>query len=183
MDLHGKVASVYARAVLEAAGSTDNAKKLAVELKDVASVIDGHPQLKLVLTSRAYSESFRKAVLEDLFKVVKVSDLAQRAVKVVSENKRLNALSAVAGKLSELLLTKESIVPISVASSSGLGGDEKKQIETRFSKILGKPVEASYEVKPNLIGGVRVTAGGKTYDGTISGWLNRFEEILVGGNI
>jgi F0F1-type ATP synthase delta subunit len=72
---------------------------------------------------------------------------------------------------------------VDVASSHGLSADEKKSIETRFSKILGNPVEATYLVDPKLVGGVKVTAAGKTYDGTISGWLGQFEEILVGGNV
>lgn len=179
----GKIASVYARAILSTTKSNDEAKALAKELKEVADLIDGHQQLKLVLTSNAYSWQFREAILNDLFAKAKCSDLAVRSVKTISESKRLNVLSQIAAKLSELLLTRENIIPISIVSSSGLGGEEKKQIETRFSKILGQAVEASYTVKPNLIGGVQVTASGKTYDGTISGWLNRFEEILVGGNV
>ena len=182
MELHGKVAARYARAILEWAGA-NKAKALAEELKSFGALIGVNPELRVALTTGVFAEEDRKAVLEDLFKKLNLSEEAKRTVLVISEMKRLRSLPAIAAKLTELLLTSENIVPVSVVSSSALGSEEKKQIEARFSKLLGNPVEAAYTVEPKLIGGVRVTAGGKTYDGTISGWLNRVEEILVGGNI
>jgi F0F1-type ATP synthase delta subunit len=64
-----------------------------------------------------------------------------------------------------------------------LSNEEKKVLEGRFAKVLNSPVSASYLVTPALVGGLKVTANGKTYDGTLSGWLNQVEEVLVGGNI
>ncbi len=183
MELHGKIAARYARAILDWVGKPEKAKTLAEELKSFGSLIAENPELKVVLTTRVFTEKDRRGVLEDLFAKTGLSEEAKRTVLVISELKRLRSLPAIANKLTELLLTAENIVPVTVVSSSALGADEKKQIEARFSKLLGNSVEAAYNVEPKLIGGVRVTAGGKTYDGTISGWLNRFEEILVGGNI
>lgn len=136
-----------------------------------------------MLTTGVFSEEDRKAVLNDIFDKASVSADARRVLLVISELKRLRSLPEISVKLTELLLQGENIIPVSVGSSHSLGGEEKKQIESRFTKILGSPVEASYYTDPKLIGGVRVTANGKTYDGTISGWLNRFEEILVGGQV
>ena len=66
-------------------------------------------------------------------------------------------------------------------SRDELGSAQQKKIEERFEKFFGKPVEADFEVNPSLYGGVRVTAEGTTYDGTLATRLARMKETLVGG--
>jgi len=78
-------------------------------------------------------------------------------------------------------LESGNVVSLSVETATSLETDEKKKIEDRFTKILGKKVEASYKVDPALLGGLRVTAAGRTYDGSLTGWLSSFEESLITG--
>jgi len=163
--------------------SPEKAKAIAKELREFGALVAQNPELKTVLTTSVFTQKDREAVLKDLFEKISISAESKKLVLVISEMKRLRALSSIALKLSELLLRKENIVPVDVTASQALSTDEKKSIEARFTKVLGSPVEAVYVVDPKLIGGVKVTAAGKTYDGTISGWLNQFEEILVGGNV
>jgi len=80
-----------------------------------------------------------------------------------------------------ILLDSANVVSLKVETATSLEADEKKQIEDKFTKILGKRVEANYQVDPALIGGLRVTAAGRTYDGSLTGWLNSFEESLISG--
>jgi len=72
---------------------------------------------------------------------------------------------------------------LKVKTAEELDDSHKSKIEQRFGKILGKKVEARYEIDPSLIGGLRVDAGGRTYDGSVDGWLTSFEERLVGGYV
>ncbi|MER3496546.1 MAG: hypothetical protein C4320_07090, partial [Armatimonadota bacterium] len=43
---------------------------------------------------------------------------------------------------------------------------------------LGQKVEATYEVQPHLIGGVRVEYGGYVLDGSVEGAFRRLREWL-----
>lgn len=183
MAVHGKVASRYAQALLDAAKNEKDARELANELLAFSRMVGGHSELTIVLSSQLFSVSKRRAVLEDLVKSASLSNFALKALLVVNEQGRLSELAVIAEKLHTLILEKAGIVPLKVLSASEVAKEDRQHLETKFSKLLGKSVEASYEIQASLVAGVKVLAGGKTYDGSVAGWLQSFEEQLVGGNI
>ena len=186
-----KVAARYAKAIVETylkgAGSNSadasNVKKIGEELERFASTIESNEELKTVLLTDLFSAPEREAIVEDIAAKLGLSTETKKILKVVSESKRLKATRSIAERLHLLLLDSAGIVPIQVLSAGELNGEERKKVETKFKKVFGKEVEASYEVEPSLMGGLRVTAVGKTYDGSVSGWLEIIEEKLVGGRI
>lgn len=95
----------------------------------------------------------------------------------------MNALSSILVWLNRFVLETANVIAVQVESATDMNADQKAKVERRFQSLLGKGVEASYRIDPKLIGGVRVTANGKTYDGSIAGWLSSFEEQLVQGVI
>ena len=97
--------------------------------------------------------------------------------------RRLGHLPGIANRLHLLLLESAGTVPLDVNAAVALTAEEKDKVERRFAKMLGKKVEANYTVDASLIGGLRVTVGGRTYDGSLAGGLNNFEEQLVGGRL
>jgi F-type H+-transporting ATPase subunit delta len=178
-----KVAGRYAKAIFGYLKSEPKVKVVQSELEAFAHLVDRQPELKRIFYSRLFSHTDRSAVIDDLCGRLKLSDDTRRTLRVISEMKRLESLKSIADKLGGLLLEAAQTVPLQVEAVSELGNDEKKKLEQKFSKILGKKIEAKYRIDPSLIGGVRVTAGGRTYDGSVSGWLSNFEERLVGGVI
>lgn len=99
----------------------------------------------------------------------------------MSSAKRLGLLASVAERLQLILLESTNVMPLIVETATTLEADEKKKIEEKFQTLLGKKVEATYIVVPSLIGGLKATAGGRTYDGSLVGWLNSFEDSLISG--
>ena len=178
-----KIATSYAKAVYDHLGDAAKVRAVGDELKSFAGVLAENKELSDVLATQRFSEEDRAGVLADLTARLKLSPDASRVLQVLSEMGRLDHVAGVAQKLHLLMLDAAGVVPLHVESSVGLDASEKQKVEQKFQKILGKKVEASYVVDPNLIGGLRVTAAGRTYDGTLSGWLNVFEQKLVGGSI
>jgi F-type H+-transporting ATPase subunit delta len=184
-----KVAARYAKAVIETflngkgSESTALVNKIVRELENFSSVIESNAELSSALLTDLFSEPEREAIVEDISAKLKLSPETKRILKVVSESKRLKVTRSIAEKIHLLLLESAGVVPIQVLSAGELGPDERKKVETKFKKVFGKEVEASYQVEPSLMGGLRVTAAGKTYDGSVSGWLETIEEKLVGGRI
>jgi F-type H+-transporting ATPase subunit delta len=179
--IHAKVAARYAKAISELVGT--DTKTVISELKQFAEVVQGHEELSQVLESDVFSAQERKAIIEDLTKKMKLSSLVTKILFVVSESKRMGSLKAIAEDLRLLVLESAGVIPLRVQTTGDLTKDEKKHVEEKFKKILGKDVEASYELEPALVGGLRVTAGGRTYDGSVAGWLATLAEQLVGGTI
>jgi F-type H+-transporting ATPase subunit delta len=184
---NAKVATRYAKAVLDsvlqATKQPERVRKVAQELANFAKLIAGNKELTIALWSDIFSREERAGVLEDLATKMGLSPETKRVLVVTSNAGRLRHLEVLAEKLDLLLLESSGVVPLKVLAPTELSSEDRKQVESKFSKIFGKQVEASYEIDSSLLGGLRVTAAGRTYDGSISGWLESFEEKLAGGSI
>ena len=173
-----KVTFRYAKAIFDYLKSADNVRQLAIELNDFKSTIDSHIELKQVVTTASYSEEERRNVVMDVVAKLKLSEEAKRILTVLSDGKRLTHVGSIAERLNLLVLDYANVVPLQVETATALEAEEKKKLESKFKTVLGKDVEASYQVEPGLLGGLKVMAGGKTYDGSILGWLGNFQENL-----
>ena len=176
-----KVSQRYARAIFDYLKDESRIRSLITELRGFALLLEGHNELSLVLTSDVYSEAERRSVVEELVSKAKLSGEALKVLLTLSSAKRLDHLSAISDRLQLILLESANVIALQVETATTLESEEKKKIEDKFQKILGKKVEASYKVDPALIGGIKATAGGRTYDGSLVGWLNSFEENLISG--
>jgi F-type H+-transporting ATPase subunit delta len=184
---NAKVSSRYARAIFDQyADGTKGAakvKKIGEELLHFAKMIESNDDLKLALLTDLFTEEARTAIVDDLAGKLKLTAETKRILEIVSESKRVRLLSSIAERLHHLLMESADVVAMHVQSAAELGEDARKKVESRFKKVFGKDVEASYEVQPSLMGGLRVTAIGRTYDGSLAGWFEAMEEKLVGGRI
>ncbi len=181
MVRHDKVAHRYAKAAYDFVGSGAKARELGKALKSFADVVSSNEELDRVLTSNLFSEAQRRPVVEEIAKKLDLKGDTLKILLVISSAKRLESLESIAARLHELVLESEDIVPIQVESAAKLAAEESAAVEKKFSNLLGKKVEATYVVDPAVVGGLRVTAAGRSYNGTISGWLGAFQEQLVGG--
>jgi F-type H+-transporting ATPase subunit delta len=176
-----KVSQRYAKAIFNYIRETTQTRSLISELHEFSVVLKGSRELSLVLESDVYSETERRSIVEDLVAKAKLSELAKKVLVVLSSAKRIDHLSSIVERLESILLESANVVALKVETATNLEAEEKKKIESKFEIILGKKVEANYTVDPSLIGGLRATAGGRTYDGSLVGWLNSFEENLISG--
>lgn len=181
MVQHDKVASVYAKAFFDSLGDNARAKKLAEDLTALNKIFSKNEELIQVFRAAGFSQAQRNGIIEDLAKAMGMSPEAKSALRVLSEGRRVGHMGPVASALRGLVLDAEGIIPIEVESAKALSGEEKAKLEKEFKALLGKPVEANFVENPALLGGLRATAAGHTYNGSLAGWLNVFEERLVGG--
>lgn len=181
MARNEKLSSNYARAILAQAGTPEKGLALAAELTAFSAIVEGHRELKTVLQTVVFSEEQRRAVLEELAKSLKWTEPTKRILFLLSKNDRLPYLGAIAERLRLLALQATDVVPVAVSTPQPLHEKDRAKIEAQMQKILGKKVDASYALDPRLLGGLRVSAAGKTYDGTLAGWLAAVEDKLVGG--
>jgi len=174
-----KVASQYAKAFLDSVKDGEKARASVNELLAFAETMVSHPELKHVLTTDIFKDEQRRGVVEDVAKRLGLSAQTTKLLVVLSDGKRLRSTEAVAMKINALVLNSMSVVPLEVVSQDELSADHKKKVEAKFQALLGKKVEANYSINPGLMGGLKVTAGGRTFDGSLSGWLGHMEESLM----
>lgn len=184
MPRHERVAARYAKAVFEyLAGDSKKTRTVLDELAVVAKLTASHADLAKLFTTELFPVPRRREVVEDLAKKLKLSDDSTKILIVLSNARRLGLLPALIEMVHLLELKSASVIPLHVESAGDLSKDEREKIEKKFSQILGKQVEANYVLDPLVIGGLRVTANGRTYDGSISGWLMAIREQLAAGSV
>ncbi len=181
MAMLGKVASRYAKALFDDLKGKKHAETVLDEITRFAALTQSHAELSRVIGSPGFTESQKTAIVSDVAEKMRLSKESIQILKSISRMRRTEYLPAIAKRLRVKLLESEGIQPIHVWTAEAVGADEKKSIEDKFSKLLGRKVEATYESNPQLVGGLRVVANGRTYDGTVSGWLSEMQERLVEG--
>lgn len=181
MKAGGKIAARYAKAIFDYLGEPSRREAVARELAQIGRLSVESRELGLLFSLAIFSDEKRRAIIDDLAGRLSLSEDTRRILRVLSRSRRLNEVQRIAERLHDLILKSEEIVAIRVESAFSLDSSAKSLIESRFGSMLNKKIEAIYVEDPSLIGGVRVTAGGKTYNGSIAGWLQNFEERLVGG--
>ncbi|MCB0403199.1 MAG: ATP synthase F1 subunit delta [Bdellovibrionales bacterium] len=179
--MQDRVAKIYAKAILDLGQKGKELHTIQEELASIGALVDENQELSLVFSSELFRTEDRMAVMESLYTKLKCNEVTGRILKLLASSNRVKNLSAIARELHLLVSRAENIVPLRVESRDELGSAQQKKIEERFEKFFGKPVEADFEVNPSLYGGVRVTAEGTTYDGTLATRLARMKETLVGG--
>lgn len=183
MARQDKVASRYAKAVADFLKEEAKIRAVMKELDDFGKIVEANPELSRAFSSEVFLDSQRRGVVEDLAARLSLSDDTRRILIVLVRARRLSALAAIVRRLNLILLEAAGSISLEVYAANSLSAEEREKIERRFENILGKKTQASYLIDPSLIGGLRVVAGGKTYDGSLAGWLSGFEEELVGGRL
>jgi ATP synthase F1 delta subunit len=178
-----RIAYRYAKALFDYLKEGKDAELVLEDLRRFVGLVAKNSELKFLLSTPAFGGDERRAVVEDIIKRMKINELSRRILLTLSDLKQLGNLGPVVDRMTELFLISQQTVRLNVVAADELSDSVKSTIEGKFGKLLGKRVQAQYEVDPKLIGGLKVVAGGRTYDGTVSGWLTSFEESLSGGHL
>lgn len=175
------IANRYAKAFLETLTKIEDASSVLASFYKFEEVCTANAELGSVLNSRSFLFDQKKKVLADVLSKLGIQGRAEQYLVTLLSKNRLKALPQIAKKFELLYLAKVGIIPLEVSSRKTLKDNEKEELEKKFSSLFGKKVKAYYAVEPKLIGGLKVSAFGKTYDGSLVGALKGFEDKRVGG--
>lgn len=178
-----KISTRYAKAIYDFLKTEAKVRPVVKDLITVTKTVEGNPDLKRVMTTELFSAEQRRGIVEDLASKFGFGADTKRVLLLLSVQGRLSHTGQIAERLNQLVLEASGVIPLGVTAALELSDDDKKKIEAKFKKILGKEVEATYHLNPELFGGLKVSAGGRTFDGSLSGWLSSLEEKLIGGSL
>ncbi len=170
----------YARALLDTAREKkEDAAALRQALDGAVGALGAHPDLRDVLAHPAVSIDKKKKIVEALF--ADEPALLRRLVALLVERDRLPLLPRIAELYAALHNEQRGVVAAHVASAVALGEAERTALADAIRKATGHEVELTTRVDPEVLGGVRVTMGGRVYDGTVRAQLAAMRQRLVAG--
>ena len=169
------IARPYAEALFKAAGA--QAASLGGEVAALAAVA-ADPQL------RQFADS-PKVPSQQVFDLIAnvvgtpLSPMAQNFLRALLENGRLAALPEIAQQFHALINAQSGVSDAVVESAFPIDGAQLADVVATLERRFGRKLNATVEVKPELIGGIRVIVGDEVLDTSVQARLQQMKVALT----
>ena len=163
----------YAKAVLELANNEGTAEHVQKDMKQVATVIREHNELRDMLQSPVIASSLKKATLLEVFK--DSNTLSMRLMDTLIANKRIDLLGEVANRYIELFDNLNGIQVAKVTTAVPLTDDLESKILSKVKELTGKEASIESHIDESILGGFILRVGDIQYNASIANKLNRLK--------
>jgi F-type H+-transporting ATPase subunit delta len=165
--------TVYAKALLGAAQKAGKIEPVMEELESVVvDVLNKLPQWEATLASPRVPTEDKLRMLDQAFRG-KMSTTMLHFLKVLTEHGRFDCLRAVRHAARHLYNQMRGRIEVEIRTAQPLSNPLRQTIADRLKGLLGKEVELTTEVRPELLGGIVVKVGDTLYDGSLANQLER----------
>jgi len=183
-DVSRGQARQYARALLTVAEEQGGEATLRIraELREFATLVDQHPDLRAALDARGVTLADRGRALAAIAEASGASPVVSRLLAVMAGRDHLALLPAVAEVYAALANQARGIVAVEATGAVELTGEQETALLEALRTAAGGEVELKTQVDPEALGGLRVKMKGRTYDGTVRAKLRALRRSLASGS-
>jgi F-type H+-transporting ATPase subunit delta len=169
------IARPYAEALFKAAAG--NAAALSQEVGALAAVA-ADPQLKALADNPKVTGT---QVFDLIAAVVKapLSSAAQNFLRLVIDNGRVAALPEIARQFHALVNAQSGVADARIESAYEIPAGQLPDVVAALEQRFGRKLSPSVELKPELIGGIRVTVGDEVLDTSVKARLEQMKSALT----
>jgi F-type H+-transporting ATPase subunit delta len=170
------IARPYAEALFQVASKGD-LKQSAEQLDAVASVA-ANEQLRQFADS---PKTASQQVFDMITGVIKtpLSDSIRNLLRLVIDNGRLAALPEVAQQFHALVNARSGVSDALVYSAFPIDAAQLQGVVASLEKRFGRKLNATVQVTPELIGGIRVVVGDEVLDTSVKARLEQMKVALT----
>jgi F-type H+-transporting ATPase subunit delta len=170
----------YARALLEVANEQGSADRLREELHQSADLMTQQADLASTLSHPALDLERKQALAREVLGRLGGSETLVRLVDLLIARGRLELLPAIDETYAEAWNAQRGVLTAEAVTAQALTAAQAERLTAALSAASGQGVELKTAVDPRVLGGVRVTMGGRIYDGTVNGRLESLRRHLEG---
>lgn len=171
------IARPYAQAVFELAQEADDHEGWSAGLKFVA-VVAADPSIQTLVHSPKFDRAQLSALFDDIIGD-RLSGPARNFIKVVVQNRRVDALPAIATQFEALRAAAQGTVEAEVVSAQDVSEGQLKKLASGLEKRLGRKVNLKVRRDETLLGGAIVRTGDLVIDGSARGHLAKLASSLA----
>jgi F-type H+-transporting ATPase subunit delta len=173
------IARPYAEALFKAAADTGaNVRELADQIDALAQVA-GNPQLRQFADNPKVTSQQVYEVVAGALKAVQLSPLVQNLLRTAIENDRLSALPEVARQYRALVNESTGVSDAVVYSAFPIEPAQLPQVVASLEQRFGRKLNATVEIDPELIGGIRAVVGDEVFDTSVKARLEQMKAALT----
>jgi len=147
--------------------------KLADDIEKAASTYASSPDLRKILGDQGVPAETRSRVWAEVVRKLAVGDAGRKALLLLEKKRRLDHLPQIALVLRRLVDEREGIVRCEVQSAGPMDPPLRAELGSALERMTQKKVMVTWSVDPGLVGGLKVNVGGVTFDGSLTGALQR----------
>lgn len=173
-----RVARRYARALFEVALNQQRLQQTADDLNALRGAMERFSELRTFFYSPLIPRDRKIARLREAFSG-QVQPHTLRLLELLVEKRREKFLEAVCHEFQRLQEAHQGVVRATIESAVPLTTDEQNALVQKLEQSTGKRIIPTFEVNPELIGGVRVQMGDYQIDGTLRGALDRLRDHIM----
>ncbi|GFE54034.1 ATP synthase delta subunit [Babesia ovis] len=185
MDCNGVMGS-YAKALYLAAKASKNIDSVMSDLSNLHAAMTACDEFNTFVVSPCLRSSTKVAFLRDDLKTMGIPELQKETLiclEILFEQRRSGDLPKLAQLFETLYMATKGEVKCFAHSAVELSPKHKTALEAALKKRLGDSLKPalSYNVNPNLIGGLVVRIGDQVIDASVSSKLDRMYSQLSHG--
>ena len=173
------VAERYARAVFEIGTENGQLSVLTEQLHKFAEVYTSSRELRAVLSDPLVSVEQRDGIVVALVSRLALAGTTVNTLRLLARRGRLRVISKVSARLTTLSDEKNNVVRVKVTTAKALSDNYFASLSQQLSGSLGRRVMLERVVDPSLIAGVITQVGDNTFDGSVKGRLQHYEQTLL----
>lgn len=177
--MRGPVAKRYARALLELGVEKGNYALLQKQLRELAGLYEGSPELRAILTNPSVSVAERRKVVETIAARSMWNPFVKNFALLLLDNDRFDHVTGIADELDQLVDTHAGNVRAQVTTAQPLKDSQVAVIKGAIAKLTGKNVLLETSVDPEILGGVVTRVGNTLYDGSVRTQLETLRESIL----
>jgi F-type H+-transporting ATPase subunit delta len=170
------VARRYAIAIFSLAKERHAIDAVGNDLRIARSLMQSNEDLRRFFTSPVIGRAQKTEVFAEAFK--SFHEVALHSVLLLIRKRREGLLVPIVAEYEKLALADTGREPLEITSARPVSQPELDEMVARLERIYRKRFEVKQTVRPELLGGVRITMGDRRVDGTIAGRLDDFAREL-----
>ena len=170
------LARPYAEAAFQVAQTGDLAQASAQ--LDALAAVAANPQLRLFADA---PKTGAAQVFDVITSVVKtpLTDASKNLLRTVIDNGRLSVLPEIAAQFHALVNERSGVSDAIVYSAFAIEPAQLADVVTSLEKRFGRKLNATVQVEPELIGGIRVVVGDEVLDTSVKARLEQMKAALT----
>jgi F-type H+-transporting ATPase subunit delta len=171
------IARPYAEALFKSTGQT-SPRDLADQLDALGQVV-ALPELRTLADNPKVDKAIVYDVIVGALKAVQLSPLVQNLLRTVIDNRRLVALPEIAQQYRALVNAQSGSSDALIVSAFPIDGPQLADVVATLERRFARKLNATVQVDPELIGGIRAVVGDEVLDTSVKARLEQMKVALT----
>jgi len=152
------------------------ATRYAAALFDLADSAD----LKRLINSPVLSRAEQGKAMAAVLQAAGFSDLTQKFIGLVAQNRRLFAIPAMIKAYQKMLADRRGEMTAEVTAARALTDAQQAAVSDAIKRVVGGKVAIDVKVDPSLLGGLIVRIGSRMIDSSLKTKLQKLQFAMKG---